>query len=497
MPILKVVKPTTLKQDPTRQATTLSAAQKYSVPAGTTLAINRWIAAANSHIQVELTQPLQGYTTWFAYTDHVTIQQEVRDPLEAARDRASVFNTFRAIEIQEGSDQNRVSFLDRGVQSSPYAAAIDQYPQRLQQKPDGRTVVSLGPQLQLTGSQQLISFLAYPRRGTIPAIDATGLAFLHTDIKEACVCIGSLVNGEMRARWLGKNPLNEAEFWSATKLIPILNVAFQANQKSIQTPIKDCFFRDPTRGKADIDFTNAAIDIISYRKDDVSNDLFISNQMSGMMRRFSTRTQLETWWKNITGNQQLEFRGYYGDPPWIETPQLRTGNTLLLQAPADVGTGSNSVSAYDLTRIISMLGWHLHLPAESRLPAMQWHSLETVVRAMGYDSARYIEAAIQQLGVQSTVRNPVILSKLGFGSSNLRDQTELTYMALVWLIDDRPNLQKKPSVLRTVAMTLRGTVQKRDASGVRDLDEEARWLDARMAAEVTEILRRILTQELA
>jgi hypothetical protein len=46
-------------------------------------------------------------------------------------------------------------------------------------------------------------------------------------------------------------------------------------------------------------------------------------------------------------------------------------------------------------------------------------------------------------------------------------------------------------------MTLRSAVQKLDGTGQRDLDEEARWLDARMAAEVTEIMRRIVTQELA
>ncbi len=46
-------------------------------------------------------------------------------------------------------------------------------------------------------------------------------------------------------------------------------------------------------------------------------------------------------------------------------------------------------------------------------------------------------------------------------------------------------------------MTLRAAVQKKNAQGERDLNAEACWLDARMAAEVTEILRRIMTEELA
>jgi hypothetical protein len=497
MAILKVVKPTTLKRDPTKQAIALPADQKYSVQAGTTFPINAWNPAANNHIQVELKQPLNGSTNWFAYADHITVVQETLNPLEAARDREKVFNYFRAIETQEGSNENRLSFLDRGAESSAYFNAIDQFPQRLQQKPDGQTLVSLGSQLQPTGLKQPVSFLPYPKRGTVQTIDQVGLEFLSSDIKEACLCIGSFVNGEMRAHWLGRNPLRNTQFWSATKFVPVLNVVAQANQQAIKTPIKECFFHDPKRTKADVSFTDCAIDIVSYRHDNISQELFISNQMAAMLKRFSTPLQLEKWFSDITGNKQLIFRGTYGDPPFIAAPQLRTANTLLLQASSDAGSGDNSVSAYDLTRLISMLGWHFHISADSKLPAAQWHSLETVVRTMGYDSARYIDAAIKLLGIQDTIRNPVILSKLGFGPSTTRDQTELVYTALLWFIDDRPRTQKKPSVLRTLAMTLRGTVQKRGASGERDLDEEARWLDARMAAEVTEILRRIVTQELA
>lgn len=119
------------------------------------------------------------------------------------------------------------------------------------------------------------------------------------------------------------------------------------------------------------------------------------------------------------------------------------------------------------------------------------------MQAMGYDTARYVEAALAVLGLQSMIREPVILSKLGFGSSTARSRTELVFTSLVQFIDDRPRARNQPSVFRTMTMTLRGGVQKLDTTGKRDLDEESRWLDARMAAEVTEILRRLLTQELA
>jgi hypothetical protein len=46
--------------------------------------------------------------------------------------------------------------------------------------------------------------------------------------------------------------------------------------------------------------------------------------------------------------------------------------------------------------------------------------------------------------------------------------------------------------LKSIAMTLRGA----RAVGVGDFDREAAEIDARMAAEVTEILRRLVTGEL-
>jgi hypothetical protein len=88
------------------------------------------------------------------------------------------------------------------------------------------------------------------------------------------------------------------------------------------------------------------------------------------------------------------------------------------------------------------------------------------------------------------LRSVVILSKLGFGRSGSRNRTELVYSALLQFVDKRAWAGGKPAVLTSVAMTLLA------AKGVGDADREARELDARMAAEVTEILRRLLSHEL-
>lgn len=492
---LKAIKPTFLKRDPTKQSQELAPEAKYFLPIAATYEITSSAPAANQHIQITLKQPLNGSVTWFAYGPHVQVFNQPT-PLEAAKDRQQVFNNFLTIEIQQGCNQNKLAFLDKGITGSFVESQIDTYPDRLQKAPDGKLVVSMGATLLVPSTNQTITVNAYPKRGDVPVIDQSGLSFLHADIQEACICMGSYVNGQMQAYWLGRNALSKGQFWSATKIVPILNVVAQANAKSSTTRIKDCMIRDANQQQADWNFTETAIDIISYRKDDIEKDILVSNRLSDTLKRFSSLPSLEKWLTEMTGNKNLEFRGYYSGDPLIQEPTLQAGTTTILRAQPAGAAGENLVSAYDLTRLISMLVWHFHLPPDAKLPACQWHSLETVVRSLGYDSARYLDGAIDLLGLNSAITTPVILSKLGFGASELRQRTELCYTAFVQFVDARSHTTGQPAPLKTLAMTLRAAVQKLDPAGKRDLDEEARWLDARMAAEVTEIVRRVVTEEL-
>jgi hypothetical protein len=97
------------------------------------------------------------------------------------------------------------------------------------------------------------------------------------------------------------------------------------------------------------------------------------------------------------------------------------------------------------------------------------------------------------LGLDDKISSPVILSKLGHGWSETRQVVETIYTAFLWFIDQRPKAQGKPPKLRTFAMTLKGTIS---ASDETEHETEAVNLDASIAAEVTEILRRIFTEEL-
>jgi S-layer homology domain len=403
--------------------------------------------------------------------------------LNQTENRQQVYDEYR--QQESGFSADKLAFLDRGIQSSPYKAELPQYPDRLREVPDGIEVVSLGETAKTAGGK-VVTFSPYPGRGQQPAIDAKGLDFLHPDIQAACVCVGSLVNGKQRSHWLGKNALQNMELWSATKFIPLLNVVCRVNEQYPAIDADNCWVR-PRGSSSGHKFYDLAVDLVNYK-----TAIGSSNSLAAMFKQFDTPTNLEAWVRKITGNTSLTFRGGYGEPPFFQTPELWDGKSQkrVLTSPG-VGTGGgNTLSTYDLTRLLSMLGWHYHIPLEARLPGGQWDSLECMIRAMGQDSARYLDVAIDRLGLAGVVRSTVVISKLGFGRSSVRDRTELVYTALLQFVDKRPRAVNQPAVLRTVAMTLIG------AKDLNDANQEALDLDARMAAEVTEILRQIMTQEL-
>ncbi|MCY7332345.1 MAG: peptidoglycan-binding protein [Pseudanabaena sp. CAN_BIN31] len=402
------------------------------------------------------------------------------------------------------ADSNHLSFLDRGVNGciagsvrslpnrnfvpSPLVTSIKTYPDRLASLPDGVNVVSYGEVAMLADSQIRVRFRPYPAIGVIPNIENIGLEFLHSSIEEACICIGSVVNGQMLARWIGRNPLNNVQFWSSTKILPLLYTICKANQVQPNQAIANCAIGD-TRGKiTPRTFSEMAQRICNY---DESNGI-TSNGLTAMFKQFTTPLELQDWLKKITGNQKLAFQGRYGESPYIEQPILRdaTGKTVI-DGVKEPHRGDNLISAYDLTRMVSQVAWHRHIAPTNRLPNAQWHSLTTLINAMGQDTARYVDAAIAALGLQYFIGDPVVISKMGFGYSDQRKQTELTYTACIQFVDRLAKSHDLPlPKLRSVNMTLRAVLNFQDP--VRESLE----IDARMAATVADILRRIVTEEL-
>jgi len=404
--------------------------------------------------------------------------------LELAKDRSRIFKKYLQTEIDLKANASKLAFLDRGIQNSPYQKEITNYPNYLRQKPDGIKVISYIP-----AANSPLKLNPFPSLGQLPQINPQALNFLHEDIKQACVCIGTFVGGKIQAQWLGKNALTKAQFWSATKIIPLINTVSQANIKYPNCDIDNSVIRDGNGKKQDISFYDLAKNMISYTENIAS-----SNSLAAMFQRFETRAGLEQWLKRNTGNNDLNFLSSYGEIPYLNNPEIfdTIKQQVLLSAAENSPEQKNSVSAYDLTRLISMLGWHFHLEQRSRFRGAQWNSLETIVRAMGHDTARYADEAIKTLGMDSLITSPVIISKLGYGASSSRGTVETVYVALVRFVDDRLRATGKPAKLRTLALTLRGQKPLDSSSSA---DRAAMELDARIAAEVTEILRRLFAEE--
>lgn len=432
---------------------------------------------------------------------------------ELSRDQ--VYNKYLQASAQ--SIENKSSLLYLGLKTSPYKDEIQNYPSRLTQKPDHKNLIPV--------TKADATFKPYPAVEQLPEIDEQGLDFLHEDIKEACICIGSFSEGEFKAKWLGRNALSNQEFWSGTKIIPILNILSRLNTKAPNTELDNYNLRgtDQQGDKIDVPIIDLIRDIISY-----DNKIATSNSLGAMLKRFAPQTDLENWLKGITGNQKLIFRGRYGEKPFIEQPEIfeqTTGQVILTADPQPPEWQSNTLSAYDLNRMISMVGWHHYLPQTSRLPGAQWHSIESVIKGMGTDPARLADLAIQELGLHGEIDSTVIISKLGNGATKLRQRTEAVYTALVQFVKRpvkntpvdkvfyryclRPFLHtvpnswlrvpefckesnwNQPAKMITLSIAMRGA----RVLEPRDLNREMIELDARMVAEVTEILRRAVTAE--
>ena len=410
--------------------------------------------------------------------------------LDQSKNKSYVFDKLLGIERSwqkfyrpKDDEIGLLAFLDRKIEYSIYSSEIQNYPSRLQNKPNGITLVSHGSQISLTNPIRTVEFSLYPERGKLPksGFDQQGLAFLDPDVTEACVCVGSFVDGVVNVHWSGRNALRNAKFWSATKFIPVLNTLCQTNQLFPQIKLDRCSIRGSAEREGFI-FFNLLNDIETY-----DENIGTSNSIAEMFKRFSTRQGLENWLKQLTGNSGLNFQWYYGEKTFRIFPQLynqSTGDILLdARKTSQEPSGSNQMSAYDLTRIITMLGWHNYIAENSRLPNALWDSLKGIIKSMGRDRARYIDVAFETLGLGNVISSPAIVSKLGLG-----DNRDLTYVAFAQFVDERLKSNTKPAKLRTLAMALR--VNGAQVSSFIEAD-------VRMATEVTEIIRRVVTEEFA
>ena len=289
----------------------------------------------------------------------------------------------------------------------------------------------------------------YPPLGQIPNIHEQALTWLHPSIGEVCLCIARCYQGEIYTRWYGRSPLAPVQMWSTSKIIPMLALTLRA---SVLAPTSQA----ENWRIGDYSFAEICQRILDYGDE----ERLTSNALAGMLKQFFCPAELQDWLKGITGNQQISFTGLYGALPLVAQPTLWLDQTCAIQPapiPHAVGVGQNLISAYDLTRILSLIAWHDYLPIANP------QHLKPLLCALTRDCARYLAVALSHTKLPYPA--PYTLSKMGFGFSDERQRYEIAYTGYSRLADDL-----------AICLSLRG------------YDTSALVLDARITTVIIEIL---------
>jgi peptidoglycan hydrolase-like protein with peptidoglycan-binding domain len=398
---------------------------------------------------------------------------------------SSPYRRLREQAAASGASDAHLPGLDRGFDHSPFRQHLENYAGSMASAPDGSTVVQY--------PRPASGFPPFPAVGVMPTIISGsqgrgGLDFLSEEVAQACVCVGSFTSGApLAARWYGRRAANEnVQFWSATKFVAGLHVLCQVNRRHPSIPISQCQVGGLRGGAARREpFDTLFTEMVSYGKDTIEPGH--SNAVAAMLKQIRDPSQpdVQQWLRALSANINLVLLGGYGTDPYMSQARLVGPSGTELVPHAGPGTSRNLVSAHDLVRMLSMLGWHMHLAPASRLPAAQWSSLRTLIHGLGQDTARYVDIALETLGLLPSVRSPAIISKLGYGTTapGFPDAPALTYAAFAQFIDTRTT----PLRQRSFCLALR--IPTKPGAGARH--------DARMAAEVTEIVRRVFNEEFA
>lgn len=414
-------------------------------------------------LEVKIVMARSSISTVLAVLVHTAVAL-AGDPPPLTLDRAALFRELMKQEVAEGSTADHLSFLDRGLASSPFAGELASLAERLGAAPIGEDAPIHGE--------------AMPARGLVPAKIATS-AFEGFDgaLKGACVVVARFAAGGWRYSWYGRDALGNSQFWSSTKVLQALNLVSLANEKRPSLSIDAMVLRpaDGSTSEPTVPFSRLMREIVSYEA-----GVARSNAGAETLGRFLRRGERENLIEEHTGHD-VTFRGAYGAGALIARPRLQSGAEVVATAPADPGeTGPNLVSAYDLTRMLALAAWHRHLSPAQRIFAAQWHSLSPVLTALGHDSARYIDVAIQKLGLRGKIGDVVIATKLGMGTSSATGLAQICYAGVFQFVDRRV----WPPLTRRACFALKA--EHRDAV----------TLDARMAVEVTDLVRRLANGDL-
>lgn len=386
-------------------------------------------------------------------------------PAPGVRSRDDAYRALLAQARREGSNPNHLAFLDRGLASSPFKANASRAATLFGKRTDGLTLASASA----------AGAAPFPRRGE--AVSQTRpLPFLGATTTQASVAVLTDEGGAVKARWYGRDQDTNAPFWSAAKSVNALGLIAKLNTIDPSLPVGSLSVRQSGRPETAINLGQLFQDIASY-----DAGVPRSNAGAGLLGRLLGNAGRDGFVRANTGHA-VTLNGNFGGGTIYARPEVVTadGRRVLL-SPEDPGpAGRNRVAASDLTRLHAQAALHARLAPDQRIAGAQAHSLSAWTTAMTEDTARYADAALETLGLTRAVKDVAISSKLGFGYVPETGKYEAAYSGVMQFTDTRHS----PPRQRTMAFTLRG----------EQADPVA--LDANLAADMTELVRRLANDEL-
>ncbi len=397
--------------------------------------------------------------------DVVRGASEVTSPSNIPATREEAFQRFLAQSRREGSKGDHLSFLDRGLSSSPFKANAPRVAALFNKRPDGVTLTS-GVAAGAT---------VFPARGA-RVTDTGPLPFLGATTTQASVAVLTEENGAMKARWYGRDQDTNAPFWSAAKSANALGLIAKLNTVAPTLKVGELSIREAGQPGTAINLKALFQDITSY-----DAGVPRSNAGAGLLGRMLGNAGRDAFVRANTGHA-VTLNGNFGGGTIFRRPEVVTADgRVVLSSPQNPGApGRNRIAASDLTRLHAQAAFHTRLDPTQRLQGAQSHGLEAWVGAMAEDSARYADAALQALGLTTAAADVAISSKLGFGYNETTGRYEAAYSGVLQFSDTR----QTPPKQRSMAFTLRGE------------HKDPVVLDASLAADMTELVRRLANDQL-
>jgi hypothetical protein len=282
--------------------------------------------------------------------------------------------------------------------------------------------------------------------------------------------------GAVRARWYGREERTPSPMWSSSKSVNALAVIARLNTLAPGEKVADLRVQESGRPETAVRLGDVLQDIASY-----DAGVPRSNAAAGLLGRLLGNAGRDAFVASTTGGAGTLHGGYGGGTVFSRPEVVTASGQRVLLSPVDPGpAGKNRVTAETLTRLHAQAALHARLSPDQRIAGAQQHSLDAWTTAMTEDPARYADVALSTLGLAGVVRDVAISSKLGFGYVPETNQYEAVYSGVMQFTDPRANPPKQ----RTMAFTLRG--EGRDPVA----------LDASLAADMTELVRRLANDTL-